>query len=235
MYKGIYIALSGAMLKKRHMDIFAQNIANSNTSGYKKDRISFRDYLIPVDNNPGTIEDGRSMSTISGITTDFSEGTLMRTGNVLDLSINGNGFFALEGNRYTRNGSFGISSEGYLVTRDGLKVLGSGGPISVQGGRIDINNSGEVFVDDISVGKLKIVDFANKDTLKKLSGGIFVSDLPGEELEARISQGYVESSNVDVIKEMIGMINALREFESYQKMIRAFDEATQRTTDEMAR
>ncbi|GBD95541.1 MAG TPA: flagellar basal-body rod protein FlgF [Nitrospirae bacterium] len=235
MYKGIYIALSGAMLKSRHMDIFAQNIANANTTGYKKERISFRDYIIPVDNNPGSRPDGRVMTELSGIVTDFSEGSLIMTGNPLDLAINGEGFFTLEGDRYTRNGNFRISSDGYLVTQDGVKVLGDGGPIAVQGSNIDITPSGEIIVDDISVGRLKIAGFPDKGVLSKLSGGMFTAKKGGVRVDSGISQGFLEGSNLNVIREMVRMLKSLREFESYQKMIQVFDEAASKTINEMGR
>jgi flagellar basal-body rod protein FlgF len=235
MYKGMYIALSGALLKQKHMDIFAQNMANANTSGFKKERISFQDFIIPVDNNPGMVEDVRVMSTLSTVLTDFSPGNHVKTGNPLDAAINGEGFFALEDNKYTRNGSFQVSSEGYLVTHDGIKVLGSGGPIAIEGSKVDINSSGEVFVDDISVGTLKIVDFDDKGVLSKLTGGIFHTEEAADEVDAKVNQGFIEGSNVEVLREMVKMINALREFEAYQKMIRTFDEAASKTTNELTR
>ena len=151
MYKGIYIALSGAIQKQKDMDISAQNIANANTTGFKKERISFKDSLIPVDNKAPDIPDGRSMTETSAIMTDFSGGNIMKTGNPLDIAINGEGFFSIEGNLYTRNGNFTIDQEGNMITQDGKQVQGSGGPINVQGGRVEINGSGEVFVDNIPV------------------------------------------------------------------------------------
>ncbi|MBI5057026.1 MAG: flagellar basal-body rod protein FlgF [Nitrospirae bacterium] len=235
MYKGMYIALSGAILKQRHMDLFAQNVANASTPGYKKERISFKDYLIPVDNKPPLVTDGRTMTELGKVENDFSSGGIMSTGNPLDLAVNGEGFFSLEGNKYTRNGNFKIDSEGYLAAQDGTKVFGSGGPISVQGKKINISTSGEVFVDDISVGKLKIVDFPDKTTLRKLNGGAFSTDMPGEEVKSSVSQGFLESSNVDAVKEMVQMITAIREFEAYQKMIQSFDDATSKVTNEMGK
>lgn len=235
MYKGIYIALSGAVLKQKYMDIFAQNVANASTPGYKKTRISFKDYMIPVDNKPPSVTDGRAMVETSQSITDFSNGTLLSTGNPLDLALNGEGFFALENNRYTRNGNFKISSEGYLATQDDIKVLGSGGPITVQGRQIDVNESGEVFVDNVSVGALKIVDFQDKSKLGKLNDGVFATDAAGEEIKAAVSQGYLEASNVEAVKEIVQMITSLREFESYQKVIQAFDEASSKVTNEMGK
>ncbi len=235
MYKGIYIALSGAVLKRKNLDIFAQNIANANTSGYKKGRITFKDYIIPVDNKSGLVPDGRVMTELSGEVIDFSKGTIARTGNTLDLAINGEGFFALEGGKYTRSGSFEINGDGYLTNRSGIKVLGDGGPVAVQGSSIDISSSGEVIVDDIPVGKLKIVDFPDKRVLKKLSGGVFVTEETGEAARPDISQGFLEASNVDVIQEMIQLMASHRDFESYQKMIQVFDEASSRITNEMGK
>lgn len=235
MYKGIYIALSGAIIKQKHLDIFAQNVANANTPGYKKERISFKDYLIPVDNKSPLEQDGRAMTETSKIITDFSSGTLMRTDNPLDIAINGEGFFSLEGGKYTRNGNFKIDSDGYIATQENIRVLGSGGPIAVQGKKLDINASGEVFVDDISVGTLRVVDIAYKENMKKLSGGVFVTDEPVTDISATVNQGYLESSNVESMREIVQMITSLREFESYQKIIQTFDEASSKVTNEMGK
>jgi len=235
MYKGIYIALSGAVLKQKHMDLFAQNIANVNTNGYKKERISFRDYLIPADNASGVVEDGRTMTQLSEQVTDFSNGPILSTSNPLDLALSGDGFFALENNRYTRNGNFKISNDGYLATQGNIKILGDGGPISIEGSRIEISSSGQVFADDISVGNIKVVDFEDRSKLKKMDEGLFYSEESGQELDANISQGYLESSNVEVIREMVQMVTSMREFESYQKMIHAFDEAASKTINEMGK
>jgi flagellar basal-body rod protein FlgG len=206
MYKGMYIALSGAKLKQKHLDIFAQNIANSSTSGYKKERISFKDFIVPSDNRTPLTKDGRVMTEVSAVVTDYSTGGLIRTGNPLDLAITGKGFFALEDNRYTRNGQFQISAEGDLETAEGIKVLGDGGPITVQGSSIEISASGEILVDGISAGSLKVVDFNNREALRKINGTMFKTDQAAQELEADISQGYLEASNVEVVKEMVQMI-----------------------------
>ncbi len=235
MYKGIYIALSGATIKQNHMDILAQNIANANTAGFKKERIAFKDYPMPAHNKTVFRPDGRTMSEISNTMIDYSNGGIVKTGNPLDLAINGDGFFALEENRYTRGGNFKVSSDGYLATQDDIKVMGSGGPIPIQGGKIDVGSSGEVFVDGVSVGTVKMVDFPDKRVLKKLNGGIFATDETGEKPKSQIKQGYLEISNVEVVREMVQLITTLRDFESYQKMIRAFDEAASKVANEMGK
>ena len=217
------------------MDIYAQNIANASTSGYKQERISFKEHLVASDNALNVESKGRVMTKLSEISTDFSSGSFMRTDNPLDMAINGKGFFALEGNKYTRNGNFMIDSEGFLVNNSGTKVLGDGGPLTVEGGKIDISSSGEVFVDDISVGRLQIVDFKNKSVLKKMGGGVFTTKASGDVVDSSVSQGYLEQSNVNVIKELMRLIISQREFQSYQKMIQAFDEASSKTINEMGK
>ncbi|RJQ21970.1 MAG: flagellar basal-body rod protein FlgF [Nitrospiraceae bacterium] len=235
MNKGIYIALSGAVLKRRNMDLFGQNIANANTPGYKKERVAFKDYIVPADNKVDVNDSGRVMADLSKSVIDFSSGTIQRTGNGLDLAINGEGFFTLEGGRYTRNGNFMISSDGYLATSNGVKVLGDGGPIAVQGSSIDISTSGDVLVDGVLVGKVKIVNFRDTGVLKKLSGGMFATDEAGEEVNAQVSQGFLEQSNVNAIQEMVQMLASTREFESYQKIIHSFDEAASKTINELGK
>ena len=235
MNKGIFIALSGAILKQKHMDVFAQNIANANTSGYKRERLTFKDYIIPVDNKPAGVEDGRAMADLSQHTIDFSPGTLQRTGNPLDVAISGEGFFALEGDKYTRNGHFSIDGEGNLISQGGVKVLGDGGPITIQGNDIEISTSGEITVDGLAAGRLKIVDFADKNDLQKISGGMFTSTKAGEDISSHVNQGYLEGSNVNAIQEMVQMLMSNREFEAYQKMIRSFDDAASNTISEMGK
>jgi flagellar basal-body rod protein FlgF len=234
MNKGIYIALSGAVLKHSQMEVISQNIANADTVGYKKDKISFKDYLIPNDTfvfQP----DGRAMSDISSFKTDFSEGELVKTGNSLDIAIDGNGFIALEGNRYTRRGDMKRDSKGYLTSFNGIKVLGSNGPISLPDGNVEISSTGDIAVNGIVIDSLKLVEFPNTDGLSKVGDGIFFKQDGGIKANASVKQAYLETSNVDIIEEMVNMIETLREFESFQKAIQIFDQASEKVNNEIGR
>ncbi len=234
MNKAIYIALSGALLKHSQMEVISQNLANASSVGYKKDNISFRDYLLP--SNPENSQtDGRAMSQVSAVKTDFTEGNVIRTGNSLDIAIDGNGFIALEGGRYTRRGDLKRSSDGYLTTGNGIKVLGSNGPVIIPDGDIKITNTGDILVNGIQTNTIKVVDFPSPDKLKKLSAGVFFSQDKGVKSDALVRQAYLEESNVDVIREMVSMIDALREFGTFQKAIQAFDEATDKVNNELGR
>jgi flagellar basal-body rod protein FlgF len=241
MYKGIYIAASGAVLMQSQLESITQNIANANTAGYKKDSLSFQDYLFQTE--ASTEPDGRAMSDFSGSKTDLSTGTILRTGNSLDVAVEGDGFIALEGDRYTRRGDLKKNSEGYLTTQDGLKVMGGGGPISIpedsieisidQEGKISVRQPGSDLPTEIDT--MKVMEFGPDAVVTKVGDSLFTIDGTGTPSAAAIKQGYVETSNVDSVKEMVRMIEAMREFESYQKAIQMFDGATSKVTNELGR
>ncbi|NWF52956.1 MAG: flagellar hook basal-body protein [Nitrospirae bacterium] len=234
MHKGIYIALSGAVLKYAQMEILSHNIANADTIGYKRDDVSFKDYLIPqdiVNNQP----DGRAMSYFSKFRIDMSSGVHVKTGSLLDVAIEGNGFIVLEGNRYTRRGDFKKDREGYLTTQNGIKVMGQKGPIKLPEGEVEISQSGDISVNGNKIDSLKIVDFKQTEDITKAGGDIFFSKGRPVNAKAIVKQGYVEKSNVGVVKEMVGMIEMLREFEMFQKAIQYFDEAQGKVTNEIGR
>ncbi|KJU86064.1 Flagellar basal-body rod FlgF [Candidatus Magnetobacterium bavaricum] len=246
MYKGIYIAASGAMMKQRHMETVSNNLANAATYGYKEDGVTFREYLMSEFNESGEAEqakvgiggrsgDGRIMTYISDIYTDHTSGGMINTTNPLDLAIDGAGFFALEGDKYTRAGNFKLDSEGFITTAKGVRVLGSGGVIQVPNGKLEISASGDVAVDGTIIDRVRVVGFSDKAKLKKEGDTAYTSNEPAVESTAGVKQGFLEASNVNVVQEMVDMINLYREYESNQKMIHTFDEATAKIVNEMAR
>jgi flagellar basal-body rod protein FlgF len=237
MYKGIYIALSGATLKQAQMDIISQNLANANTIGYKRDKMSFQEHLVSQINGRAENSDGRTMSWFGSVTTDQTPGSIMHTGGSLDVAIDGEGYLGLEGGRYTRRGDLHLDGDGYLVNQRGIKVLGNGGPIQVtDNGKIEISSSGEVSVNNSIIDTLKVVEFEDASVLRKTGEDAFTADQEGtDSTSATIKQGYLEKSNVDAVKEMVQMITALREFETYQKAIHSFDQSIERVLGEMAR
>jgi flagellar basal-body rod protein FlgG len=234
MNKGIYIALSGAVLKNNQMDAIAQNLANANTIGYKKDTLSFKDYLLPKDPLSPQPE-GRVMSNNSVTKTDFSSGSIIRTGNPLDVAIQGDGFITLEGGRYTRRGDLKRDGQGYLITNNNTKVLGNNGAIRLPDGMVHISESGDISVNGERIDTLQVVDFKDKNSLKKLGDSIFTTVDAPVKSTATLKQEYVETSNVDVVREMVRMISTLRDFESYQKAIQAYEEAAAKMSNEMLR
>jgi len=240
MHKGIYIALSGATLKQAQMDIISNNLANVNTAGFKRDKISFQEHLVSAMNGRTESPDGRTMSYFGTVGTDFVPGSIVHTGNSLDVAIDGSGMLSLENGQYTRRGDLRLDSEGYLVNQSGIKVLGNGGAIRItDSGRIEISNSGEVSVisavSNSVIDTLKVVEFSDPSVLTKAGESTFTAGQAGTEATASIKQGYIEKSNVDVVKEMVQMITALREFETYQKAMQSFDESLGRVLSDMPR
>lgn len=239
MYKGMYIAASGAVLMQTQLEMISQNLANANTAGYKKETLAFKDYLLPAAAGAGP--DGRDMSDYSGSKTDMSNGTSVKTGNSLDISLEGDGFIALDGNRYTRRGDFKKSGDGYLTTHDGIKVMGAGGPISLPEDSTEISIDLEGKVSAMQPGNplpteidtIKIVNFGPDAAMTKAGDGMYTFSGDGTPSTATVKQGYVETSNVDPIKEMVRMIETMREFESYQKAIQMFDNATSKVTNQL--
>lgn len=240
MHKGIYIALSGATLKQTQMDVITQNLANVNTIGYKRDKVSFQEYLVSAMNGRTDSQDGRTMSFFGAVNTEFLPGSIVNTGNPLDVAIDGSGMLSLENGQYTRRGDLHLDSEGYIVNQRGIKVLGNSGPIRItDSGRIEISNAGEVSViskeNNSVIDTLKVVEFKDPSGLKKAGEDTFTAEQAGAEATASIRQGYLEKSNVDVVKEMVQMITALREFETLQKAIQSFDESMGRVLSDMPR
>ncbi len=234
---GFYAAVSGAIAQERRMELLTNNLANINTPGYKKDTLSFRSQLTAAEKSQGL----PGLVAVSKFRTDFSQGGIRYSGNPLDLAIDGKGFFEIiteNGVRYTRQGNFSLNSLNQLVTQSGDRVSGSGGPLVLDGSQITISKDGEVTVDGILAGKIKIVNFADLSKLQKVGDGMFRNaggsgNLTGD-VSSSIQQKAIELSNVNLVQEMVRMIELSRMYESYQKSIQSMDEVTRRL-DEVLR
>lgn len=238
----IYKAAAGAILQQIRLETYANNLANVNTVGFKADQPVFR-FDSPVVPSDSAGDNGVRLSPYAlplQYVTNFEPGQLVQTGGSMDVAIVGKGFFEVqtpEGRQYTRNGSLGINADGVLSTAEGWPVMGQGGEISIDGGKMEISEEGEVIVDGDVVGVLKVVDFDDPSKLKKTGNSLFKADGTGaglvEARNCRVVQGSLESSNVDAIRTMTEIIETLRVFESYQKVIRSADEATSKTVNEI--
>lgn len=238
----IYKAGAGAILQQMRLDVYSNNLANMGTVGFKSDQPVFR-FDEP---NEASSPAGDSTPHLSPYApnleqvTDFKPGPIQKTGNPLDVAIVGKGFFEIqtaEGTQYSRNGRFSISEEGLLSNSDGWPVMGSGGEITIDGSRVEITDGGEVTVDGEVVDVLRVVDFSEPYNLKKVGNAAFVPGADGitahESENFTVAQGAVETSNVNAIRTMTEMIELLRVFESYQKVIRAADDTMAKTINEV--
>ncbi len=236
----IFIAMSGAKENMLNQQLHMNNLANASTTGFKADFAAARSQ--PVF-GPGLASRVYSMTENPG--TDFKSGSMISTGNSLDVAINGDGFFAvLDKNgteAYTRAGNFRVTETGMLTTGTGLPVLGDGGPVVIPPAqKIDIMPDGSISIVPVGVennatavvGRLKMVN-PDLDNMKKNESGLLVTK-NGEPAEAdgnvRLVSGAVESSNVNAMSEMVNMISLARQYEMQVKLLKKAEEMDQSST-----
>ena len=228
------IAIAGSR-KLTQLDVIANNLANISTTGFKSEHLYY------AMKGKSAQESARSDLGLTSIVIDFAQGTLQKTGNPLDVAIEGDGFFAIQQNDttgYTRNGSFVVNKNNELVTKSGAKVQGESGPISINGTQVNIDADGTIQVDGNVAGKLRIVSFANPGQLSRSAEGQYIDNGSAgvkKNDTYRVSGGYLETSNVNAMKEMVEMIDGHRSFESYQKIIQTMSDLDKLSTSRIGR
>ncbi len=231
MIKGIYVAARGLDNRMKNLEIVANNLANLNTVGYKRD-ISFFEMMNQF-NQPDVKR-----------TIDFAQGNMTQTFNQLDFAINGKGFFVVEGKQgmeLTRNGKFSISDDGFLVTEYGAKVYGKNGLINFNDSitknenTVVVNRNGEVIIGDYALDSILVVLPDNTMNIEKSSNLNFnLSDgsfLFPDEGSFEILQGHLEESNVNPIQEMESMIKVSVNYESNNKIINYLDQTLEKANE----
>ena len=253
---GIYTAMSGNMATSKQLDNTANNLANITTTGYKKDKTVFKKQLAKIrfdDINeiqaqntempPRVLPIDKHNVMIDENFTEFTQGKLEKTDNPLDLAINGNGFFKIktpDGIRYTKDGSFQISKDGLLVTSDGYFVLDENdNEINIdKGKKLTVNQDGTIYQNKEEISKLALKTFNNLNTLKKIGKNLFRQTNNNEqEIDAKVEtyQGFLESSNVNPVEEMVNLISLQRQFELNAKTIEGFSEMDKKATSDLGR
>jgi flagellar basal-body rod protein FlgF/flagellar basal-body rod protein FlgG len=241
------VGLSRQVGLAREMDVVANNIANMNTTGYKADGSLFEEFLSSAARAAQT---GSRISFVQdrGVWHDMSQGPIERTGNPLDVAVDGKAFLVVQtpnGERYTRNGSMQINGNGQLVTSDGYPVLGDGGPISFQPSdrQVSISRDGTISVRegtskvDSARGKLRVVTFANPQQLQKDGSSTFnpaAGVTPQPATTGSIIQGAVEKSNVRGVVEMSRMIEITRSYTNISAMLQQQADIAQAAIDKLA-
>jgi flagellar basal-body rod protein FlgF len=237
MIDGIFSTLGAKSANEKRLDITTNNIANATTAGYKASRPVFS--LTVGDETPEASQLPSSYVTVNDSYVHFSDAPLVETGGKLDLALEGSGFFVVStsnGTMYTRNGQFTLNSDKQLVTQDGNPVVGdSGAEVTLDGKDINIETDGSIYVDRTFVDKIKVVDFEDKRDIRPSGRSLFVNtnESNSETTPDRfaVRQGYYETSNVDLMKEMIEMMQALRAYESYTKVDQFFGEILDKLID----
>jgi flagellar basal-body rod protein FlgF len=251
--KEIYQVLAGAMGRERALDQIANNLANVNTTGFKKDGSAFVDTFrqamaatagSTAASTPGASVNGSATvwPTLGSAYTDFSAGSFQNTEQPLDIALDGEGFLSVEGAGqtgplYTRAGNLTLNADKELVTADGRRVLSEGGsPITFvgEGEKISITQQGEIFEGATSLGKLGVIEFEQPGQLQKFGDSLFSAPQgvpPQAATQTVVRQGLIEGSNVNPISELVAMIRTERAYQADQKVMQTIDEITSKRLD----
>lgn len=247
MVRGLFTAYTGMVNSQHRLDVVSNNLANATTTGYKKEGCTTKSfdemYAIKIkdatnayiNQNIGSLSLG---AKIGETYRDWSQGSFVSSDSSYDFAISGKGFFNISftsktgqtTTMYTRDGSFQMNQEGYLVTKDGDYVLGEGGnPIQIPTNTVNlaVEQTGEIYADGVYVDTFALTDFTDynyieaygENLYRAVDGATFSDDVT-----ATITQGYKEASNINVVSEMVEMISISREYESGQKVINAIDD-----------
>jgi flagellar basal-body rod protein FlgG len=257
MLRALYSAATGMDSQQQNLDVISNNLANVNTTGFKRSKIEFQDLLYQDVRTAGS-EQGNGSQLPTGLEIGhgaravatsrvFTEGELSNTGERLDIAIQGDGFFQVtmpDGTlAYTRDGSLKTSSSGQITTSDGLPVQNGFQPIPVGTTSVNISPNGQVTT--VGAGgtqsfQVTLVRFANPAGLQSIGRNLYLetpasgtaeTGNPSENGYGSLQQGYVEMSNVSVVQEMVNMIVAQRAYEVNSKAVQAADEMMQQSNN----
>lgn len=245
MVKGLYTSYTGLVNQQNRLDVVTNNLANATTTGYKKEGcttqsfdsvygIKVKDLTVGgVNENIGKLSLG---AKIGETYRDWSNGSFISTSSNYDFALSGEGMFSIsftnklgeESTLYTRDGSFQMNSEGYLVTKDGDFVLGENGPIQLPTdlSELSVQPTGEIYADGQYIDRFALVNFEDYNYVEAYGENLYreVDGATFTDATATVNQGYLESSNINVVSEMVDMITIAREFESNQKVMTTIDE-----------
>jgi flagellar basal-body rod protein FlgF len=236
MSNPISALLSKQVGLRQQVDVIAHNVANVSTAGFKREDLAFATHVERLD-LPGR---SLALAKVEATHTDFRPGALERTGNPFDFAIDGSGFFAVEtadGARYTRDGRFSANQLGELVTTTGLRVLDDGGaPIFIPPQLSDLILSADGTLstpDGVPLGVLGIRELPD-GFLRREADGLFTAGIETEPaLDAKVVQGFLESSNVNPVRELTDLIEAQRAYERGRAMLDTEDERIRRMVEKL--
>lgn len=259
MVRGLYTAYTGMLNEQYRMDILSNNLANADTTGFKKEGSTAQSYsevmavkIKDTSENPNVPKKLGNMSLgvkIGETYTDFSQGSFRETGNLFDLALSGDAFFNIEftnkagetSTKYTRDGSFTLTKDGYLVTDDGDYVLDENDQriqLSTNTNNTVIQENGEIYQNGQRIAKLKLTKFEDNnylthygETMWDVKEGAVAQDAT----DAKVHSGYLEMSNISVVKEMVNMISIQRHYEANQKLITTYDDSLDKSVNQIGR
>jgi len=256
MLRALYSSAAGMESQQMNLDVISNNLANVNTTGFKKSKIEFQELLYQTTRAPGA-DQGSGNTVPTGIQVGqgsrpvatariFTNGDLTQTGEPLDVAVQGDGFFQVQQTdgsiAYTRDGAFKTAADGRIVTSDGLPVQGGFQPVPT-GAQVTIGSNGNVTYTTSSGSttfQVQLARFSNEGGLESLGSNLYKETsasgtpqlgTPGQNGFGTLNQGYLELSNVKVVEEMVNLIQAQRAYEVNSKAVQAADEMMQQSNN----
>ena len=241
MIRGIYIGATGMLAESRRQDVIAANLANATTTGFRRSVATsspFAETLIRnMDAGAAPVGVLTRGAQTEGVLMLETQGAIRATGNPLDIALVGDGYLTVDtaaGRRYTRDGALSIAADGRLVSSQGDPVAGVDGPIRLTAGiPVSIREDGTVTQDGAVRGRLLITALAPGS--QTAEGGSLVTGTATGPGIARVRQGHLEASGVNVVTEMVELIRTMRAFEANQKVVQSHDEALQASVNRVGR
>lgn len=249
MIRGLYTSGTGMISQMKKMDVITNNLSNVNTNGFKEDTLitrSFKEALVSRIDDPSVLHSAVEVGPLNkGVRIDmvytrFEQGSFNETGNTTDFAISGEGFFVIntpDGERLTRDGSFGLDSDGRIVNASGYPVIGENGEIFVDNKNFTLNSKREIILNGEFIDRLLLVD-ADGESLRKTGDNLYMNINPQSQTdntESNIKQGFLEGSNVDLAKSMVNIIEVYRNFESNQKVVKMIDDTLGKAVNELGK
>ncbi len=238
MDSGLYAACAGLMARTDSLDAIANNLANTSTAGFRAREGSFSTVLAASSTHPlGSVlnQVTNNYGVLSSTRMNPGEGSMISTGNDMDFAIQGPGYFAVEtanGTQYTRNGAFRVSPQGQLTTQTGEAVLGEGGIIQLLPGAVSVSADGTISSNGAIAGRLKLVEFAPGTELQAAGSNFYTApaaSVQSASAATTVSQGMLESSNVNPVESVVALIDAQRSAETMRHALSMFDTEMNKT------
>lgn len=255
MYQGFYNLTSGMLTQNRNLNVISNNMVNIQTAGYKRDKMVSSTFEEEMLYRTGRYNKNikEELGVTSKIKTaeqtyvNYEQGSFDTTGGIYDFALSGKGFFCVDtdqGVRYTRNGSFHVDEEGYLVLDNLGRVQGQGGqPIQIDDENFQVSADGTIRVvdregNDREFGRLRIVDFADYEQLHKEDYGVFSTEQATRELaegETTVLWKTLERSNVDMVEELTSMMSSQRALQSAAQVLKMYDQVMSKSATDVGR
>lgn len=239
MFSGMYSSAKAMQFAEQRHEVSANNLAHVNNPGHRREVLAHREFDSYL-NRQSQEAPNKQSEPYYALSTDFTPGAMKQTGRTLDIAIEGEGFLRVQGleeTLYTKNGVMHVSEDGQIVTADNLPILGQNGPLQLppdaSAESVRITNDGRVFSGSTEVGQLQVAVPASLSDLRRVGETLYAADADAEieTVEGNLRQGFLETSNVTPVNELVNLMVASRHYEAAQRTLTAISDTLQHRID----